>query len=64
MQKTLVFIVTVFFFWGFVAASNDILIPTFKEHLAAAVAESDDCLRLLYGLYGGLAGLSGHFPLA
>ena len=22
---------TVFFFWGFVAASNDILIPVFKE---------------------------------
>jgi FHS family L-fucose permease-like MFS transporter len=26
-------ITTVFFFWGFVAASNDILIPVFKEHL-------------------------------
>src|SRR5690606_34878200 len=24
-------LVTVFFFWGFVAASNDILIPVFKE---------------------------------
>lgn len=33
MQKTLAFIVTVFFFWGFVAASNDILIPVFKQHL-------------------------------
>ncbi|MBA4303971.1 MAG: MFS transporter [Sphingobacteriaceae bacterium] len=33
MQKSLVFIVSVFFFWGFVAASNDILIPVFKEHL-------------------------------
>src|ERR1700744_5930368 len=28
------FILTiVFFFWGFVAASNDILIPVFKDHL-------------------------------
>jgi FHS family L-fucose permease-like MFS transporter len=26
-------LVTVFFFWGFVAASNDILIPVFKEKL-------------------------------
>lgn len=26
-------LVLVFFFWGFVAASNDILIPVFKEHL-------------------------------
>jgi FHS family L-fucose permease-like MFS transporter len=33
MRKSLVFIVSVFFFWGFVAASNDILIPVFKEKL-------------------------------
>src|SRR5919205_51850 len=26
-------LITVFFFWGFVAASNDILIPVFKENL-------------------------------
>ena len=26
-------LVTVFFFWGFVAASNDILIPVFKTKL-------------------------------
>ncbi|MFA6923933.1 MAG: MFS transporter [Bacteroidales bacterium] len=26
-------IISIFFFWGFVAASNDILIPVFKEHL-------------------------------
>jgi FHS family L-fucose permease-like MFS transporter len=33
--KTSAFVtlVSVFFFWGFVAASNDILIPVFKEHL-------------------------------
>src|SRR5579871_834395 len=29
-------LVTVFFFWGFVAASNDILIPVFKEKLGLA----------------------------
>jgi FHS family L-fucose permease-like MFS transporter len=29
-------LVTVFFFWGFVAASNDILIPVFKEKLHLA----------------------------
>jgi len=29
-------LVTVFFFWGFVAASNDILIPVFKESLHMA----------------------------
>lgn len=37
MQKTntsaFATLVSVFFFWGFVAASNDILIPVFKEHL-------------------------------
>ncbi|MFZ9718148.1 MAG: MFS transporter, partial [Chitinophagaceae bacterium] len=26
-------LISVFFFWGFVAASNDILIPVFKEAL-------------------------------
>src|SRR5215218_8857211 len=26
-------LISVFFFWGFVAASNDILIPVFKENL-------------------------------
>ncbi|MBI2258758.1 MAG: MFS transporter [Flavobacteriia bacterium] len=29
----LITITSVFFFWGFVAASNDILIPVFKNHL-------------------------------
>jgi len=31
--RSLITLVTVFFFWGFVAASNDILIPVFKEKL-------------------------------
>ena len=30
-QSALFTLTTVFFFWGFVAASNDILIPVFKE---------------------------------
>ncbi len=29
--KALITLITVFFFWGFVAASNDILIPVFKK---------------------------------
>ena len=36
MQKNrsqFITLITVFFFWGFVAASNDILIPVFKEKL-------------------------------
>jgi FHS family L-fucose permease-like MFS transporter len=31
--KGLIYVVLVFFFWGFVAAGNDILIPVFKEAL-------------------------------
>lgn len=33
-------LVTVFFFWGFVAASNDILIPVFKEAFKLTQSES------------------------
>jgi len=33
-------LVTVFFFWGFVAASNDILIPVFKEAFKLSQPES------------------------
>lgn len=33
-------LVTVFFFWGFVAASNDILIPVFKEAFHLSQSES------------------------
>ena len=32
-QSALLTLISVFFFWGFVAASNDILIPVFKEKL-------------------------------
>ena len=31
--SALITLISVFFFWGFVAASNDILIPVFKEKL-------------------------------
>src|ERR1043165_1399313 len=31
--RALMILISVFFFWGFVAASNDILIPVFKEKL-------------------------------
>ncbi len=33
-------LIIVFFFWGFVAASNDILIPVFKENLHLTQAQS------------------------
>ena len=33
-------LITVFFFWGFVAASNDILIPVFKEAFNLSQAQS------------------------
>ena len=33
-------LITVFFFWGFVAASNDILIPVFKKAFDLSQAQS------------------------
>ena len=33
-------LITVFFFWGFVAASNDILIPVFKNAFHLTQAQS------------------------
>lgn len=38
--KALFTLVTVFFFWGFVAASNDILIPVFKKTFTLTQGES------------------------
>ena len=38
--KALFTLVTVFFFWGFVAASNDILIPVFKKAFNLTQGES------------------------
>jgi len=43
-------LITVFFFWGFVAASNDILIPVFKEklHLEQWQAQIQNPRRVFY----------------
>jgi FHS family L-fucose permease-like MFS transporter len=38
--KALIALITVFFFWGFVAASNDILIPVFKKAFDLTKGES------------------------
>lgn len=38
--KALIALITVFFFWGFVAASNDILIPVFKKAFDLTQGES------------------------
>lgn len=38
--KALFTLVTIFFFWGFVAASNDILIPVFKKAFTLTQGES------------------------
>jgi len=38
--KALSTLITVFFFWGFVAASNDILIPVFKKEFDLTQAQS------------------------
>ena len=38
--RSLSTLITVFFFWGFVAASNDILIPVFKKEFDLTQAQS------------------------
>lgn len=60
MRKSLVFIVSVFFFWGFVAASNDILIPVFKEKLQLLQWQSQMIAFAFYVAYtlGSLTYLS------
>ena len=41
-------LVSVFFFWGFVAASNDVLIPVFKEKLnLTQVQEHTACCHMI-----------------
>lgn len=46
------FILTiVFFFWGFVAASNDILIPVFKDHLQLSQVQSQMISFCFYVAY-------------
>jgi len=44
-------LVSVFFFWGFVAASNDILIPVFKEKLDLTQAQSQMIAFVFYVAY-------------
>ncbi len=44
-------IISVFFFWGFVAASNDILIPVFKEKLNLAQWQSQMISFAFYVAY-------------
>ena len=44
-------LVMVFFFWGFVAASNDILIPVFKEKLHLSQAQSQMISFAFYVAY-------------
>lgn len=47
----LITLTTVFFFWGFVAASNDILIPVFKEELNLAQWQSQMISFAFYAAY-------------
>lgn len=44
-------LITVFFFWGFVAASNDILIPVFKEKFDLTTFESQFVSLAFYIAY-------------
>ena len=44
-------LISVFFFWGFVAASNDILIPVFKEKLNLEQWQSQMISFAFYGAY-------------
>ncbi|MBK7739801.1 MAG: MFS transporter [Saprospiraceae bacterium] len=44
-------LITVFFFWGFVAASNDILIPVFKENLHLSQTQSQMVSFAFYTAY-------------
>lgn len=59
-------LVSVFFFWGFVAASNDILIPVFKEKLNLTQGQSQLVAVAFYVaytvgalIYNGISGLLG-----
>src|SRR6187431_1123222 len=44
-------LITVFFFWGFVAASNDILIPVFKHAFDLTQAQSQMVSVAFYVAY-------------
>lgn len=44
-------LIVVFFFWGFVAASNDILIPVFKKYFVLSQVESQLVAWAFYAAY-------------
>jgi len=50
-SRTFAILVSVFFFWGFVASSNDILIPVFKEHLSLSQGKSQLIAFAFYVAY-------------
>lgn len=50
-RSTFAILVSVFFFWGFVAASNDILIPVFKEAFDLENWQSQLINSAFYGAY-------------
>ena len=50
-NSDLITLISVFFFWGFVAASNDILIPVFKEKLNLEQWESQMISFAFYVAY-------------
>ncbi len=45
-------LISVFFFWGFVAASNTILIPLFKKHFDLSQSQSQLVDSAFYVAYG------------
>ncbi len=47
----LITLISVFFFWGFIAASNDILIPVFKDELSLTQGESQMVSFAFYVAY-------------
>jgi len=50
-SRSLPILISVFFFWGFVAASNDILIPVFKEKLGLEQWQSQMIQLAFYCAY-------------
>jgi MFS transporter, FHS family, L-fucose permease len=67
MNRSFLTLISVFFFWGFVAASNDILIPVFKDELNLEQWQSQlisfafyiayTVGAILYQVYSGITGV-------
>lgn len=51
LTNALITVISVFFFWGFVASSNDILIPVFKKALSLSQTESQMISFCFYVAY-------------